>query len=73
MPTALDMNDTPVAISTDLKSRLRLHQQLPSQVEDEKHDFIVYLPPMYDEQPDRRGNTYGPPWLLVHIAVSNLG
>ena len=21
---------------------------------DEKHDFIVYVPPMYDAQPDRR-------------------
>ena len=38
----------------DLKSRLRLHEQFPSQVEEEKHDFVVYLPPMYDEQPDRR-------------------
>ena len=27
---------------------------VPSKVEDGKHDFIVYLPPMYDEQPDRR-------------------
>ncbi len=26
-----------------------------------------------DEQSDRRGNTYGPPWLLAHIAVSNVG
>ncbi len=48
------MNPTPVADAGDLKSRLRLHTQFPSKVEDEKHDFIVYLPPMYDEQPDRR-------------------
>ena len=27
---------------------------VPLEGEDEKHDFIVYLPPMYDEQPDRR-------------------
>ena len=31
-----------------------MHQQFASKVEDEKHDFIVYLPPMYDAQPDRR-------------------
>jgi predicted alpha/beta superfamily hydrolase len=48
------MTDTPVAVPGDLKSRLRLHQQFSSQVEEEKHDFVVYLPPMYDEQPDRR-------------------
>ena len=48
------MNPTPVADAGDLKSRLRLHTQFPSKLEDEKHDFIVYLPPMYDEQPDRR-------------------
>ena len=48
------MNPTPVADAGDLKSRLRLHTQFPSKVEDEKHDFVVYLPPMYDEQPDRR-------------------
>ncbi len=45
----LAMPETP-----DLKSRLRLHQQFASRLVDEKHDFIVYLPPMYDAQPDRR-------------------
>jgi predicted alpha/beta superfamily hydrolase len=54
MPISTEMNDTPVALAGDLKSRLRLHQQFPSQLVDEKHDFIVYLPPMYGEQPDRR-------------------
>ena len=54
MPITTLMNPTPVAEAGDLKSRLRLHTQFPSKVEDEKHDFIVYLPPMYDEQPDRR-------------------
>jgi predicted alpha/beta superfamily hydrolase len=49
-----DMNDTPVAEPGNLKSRLRLHQQFASQVEDEKHDFVVYLPPRYDAEPDRR-------------------
>ena len=42
------------ACRPDLKSRLRLHQQFASRLVDEKHDFIVYLPPMYDAQPDRR-------------------
>ncbi len=54
MPAPTDMNHAPVAVPGDLKSRLRLHQQFASQVEEEKHDFIVYLPPMYDAQPDRR-------------------
>jgi predicted alpha/beta superfamily hydrolase len=54
MPTTTDMNSTPVAVPGDLKSRLRLHEQFPSKVEEEKHDFVVYLPPLYDEQPDRR-------------------
>ena len=44
----------PAAVASDLKSRLRLHQQFTSKVEETTHDFIVYLPPMYDEQPDRR-------------------
>jgi len=47
-----------VAIAGDLKSRLRLHTQFPSKIEDETHDFIVYLPPMYDEDPDRRFSVF---------------
>jgi predicted alpha/beta superfamily hydrolase len=54
MPASTDMNHVPVAVPEELKSRLRLHQQFVSQVEEEKHDFIVYLPPRYDAQPDRR-------------------
>src|SRR5689334_14518884 len=54
MPTTLDMPDTTVVSPASLKSRLRLHQQFSSKVENEKHDFIVYLPPMYDAEPDRR-------------------
>ncbi len=54
MPIAIDMPETTAVPATDLKSRLRLHQQLPSQVTDEKHDFIVYLPPSYNSEPDRR-------------------
>lgn len=54
MPTTLDMPDTSVVSPPVLKSRLRLHQQFSSRVENEKHDFIVYLPPTYDAEPDRR-------------------
>ncbi len=54
MPITTDMPDIPAAVAGDLKSRLRLHPQFVSKLEEEKHDFIVYLPPMYDEQPDRR-------------------
>ncbi len=49
-----DMNNAAVVAPGDLKSRLRMHQQFASRVEEEKHDLIVYLPPMYDAQPDRR-------------------
>lgn len=54
MPAPSDRNHAPVAVPEDLKSRLRFHPQFASQVEEEKHDFIVYLPPMYDTEPDRR-------------------
>ena len=54
MSVFTDMNNTAAASTGDLKSRLRLHQQFASRVEDEKHDFIVYLPPMYDAELDRR-------------------
>jgi predicted alpha/beta superfamily hydrolase len=55
MPIPTDRNSKLSGSLADLKSRLRLHRQFVSaKVEDEKHDFIVYLPPMYDEQPDLR-------------------
>lgn len=54
MPVPLDLNQAPAAVPGDLNSRLRQQQQFPSKLMDEKHDFIVYLPPMYDQQPDRR-------------------
>jgi len=43
-----------VFAASGLQSRLRKHEQFASRVLDEKHDFIVYLPPMYDAQPDQR-------------------
>jgi predicted alpha/beta superfamily hydrolase len=54
MPVPADMTNAPAAVAGDLNSRLRLHHQFPSKLMDEKHDFIVYLPPMYDQQADRR-------------------
>jgi predicted alpha/beta superfamily hydrolase len=54
MPVPTELTNVPAAVPGDLRSRLRLHQQFPSKLMDEKHDFIVYLPPMYDEQLDRR-------------------
>jgi predicted alpha/beta superfamily hydrolase len=42
------------AAAGPLKSRLRRHEQFASRVVEEKHDFIVYLPPQYEAQPDSR-------------------
>lgn len=42
-----------IAATADLKSRLIKHQQFASRLVEEKHDFIVYLPPMYAAEPDR--------------------
>jgi len=42
------------AAASSLKSRLRKHEQFASHLVDDKHDLIVYVPPMYDAQPDRR-------------------
>jgi predicted alpha/beta superfamily hydrolase len=43
-----------VQASSSLKSRLRLHPQFTSRLMDEKRDFMVYLPPRYEAEPDRR-------------------
>ncbi len=53
-PIITDESITPAQSSSSLKSRLRLHQQFASKLMDEKHDFIVYLPPTYEAEPDRR-------------------
>jgi predicted alpha/beta superfamily hydrolase len=53
-PIITDQPITPAQAPSDLKSRLRLHPQFASALMDEKHDFIVYLPPLYDAEPDRR-------------------
>jgi predicted alpha/beta superfamily hydrolase len=45
---------TTTQLAGSLKSRLRKHEQFASKLMDEKHDFVVYLPPMYEAQPYRR-------------------
>jgi len=49
-----DTNSTAVMRLGDLKSRLRMHRQFSSQLVEDKHDVIVYVPPLYDAQPDQR-------------------
>ena len=44
----------PAQASSSLKSRLRLHQHFASHLLDEKHDFILYVPPLYEAESDRR-------------------
>jgi predicted alpha/beta superfamily hydrolase len=53
-PIITDQPITPAQASGSLKSRLHLHQQFPSELMDEKRDFIIYLPPLYESEPDRR-------------------
>jgi len=54
MPVSTEMSNAAIAVPDDLKSRLRLHRQFASEVEHEKRDIILYLPPMYDTQSYRR-------------------
>jgi enterochelin esterase-like enzyme len=53
-PIITDPPIPPAQMSSSLKSRLRLHRQFPSEVLYEKRDLIVYLPPSYEAEPDRR-------------------
>ena len=52
-PIISDTADVLVAAGS-LPSRLRKHEQFASRLVDEKHDLVVYVPPMYHAQPDRR-------------------
>lgn len=52
-PAIVETQSTLTASTTNLKSRLRKHLQFPSQLVNEKHDVIVYLPPLYDTEPVR--------------------
>jgi predicted alpha/beta superfamily hydrolase len=42
------------AAASDLNSRLIKHEQFASRFVADKHDFIVYVPPMYAAEPERR-------------------
>ncbi len=53
-PIITDNANMLAAAAESLKSRLRKQEQFASRVVDEKHDLIVYVPPMYDAQPDQR-------------------
>ena len=53
-PIITDEPIPPAPASSSLKSRLRLHPQFTSRLMDEKRDFMVYLPPRYEAEPDRR-------------------
>ena len=53
-PIITDEPIPPVQASSSLKSRLRLHRQFPSELMDETRDFMVYLPPMYEAEANRR-------------------
>ncbi len=53
MPFSAEMNPATILASSPLDLRLRKHEQFASRLMEEKRDIIVYLPPMYDTQPDR--------------------
>jgi predicted alpha/beta superfamily hydrolase len=53
-PIIPDQPIPPAQVPSSLKSRLRLHPQFTSRLMDEKRDFMVYLPPLYEAEPDRR-------------------
>ncbi|HEY4051716.1 MAG TPA: hypothetical protein VGM27_33095 [Acidobacteriaceae bacterium] len=40
--------------SSGLAARLHKHEQLASNLVEQNHDVIVYLPPMYEAEPGRR-------------------
>jgi predicted alpha/beta superfamily hydrolase len=48
-------NDQPLpSLPSSLTARLRKHQQFISRLLEDHHDLIVYVPPMYEAEPDRR-------------------
>jgi predicted alpha/beta superfamily hydrolase len=44
---------SPIAPS-GLAARLHKHEQLASRLVDDNHDLLIYLPPMYEAEPERR-------------------
>jgi len=53
-PTITNPSFAPPTVVPDLKSRLCKHKQFASKLVKEKHDLLVYVPPMYDAEVDRR-------------------
>lgn len=53
-PTITNPSSAPPVLLPNLKSRLRKHEQFASKLVEEKHDLLVYVPPMYEAEPDRR-------------------
>jgi predicted alpha/beta superfamily hydrolase len=53
-PAIVEDKSRLTTITPNLKSRLRKRLQFPSRLIKEKHDLIVYVPPLYDAEPDRR-------------------
>ena len=47
------VQESPEVAETPLHLRLRVHRGFPSRHLPDKRDLIVYVPPGYDEQPDR--------------------
>jgi predicted alpha/beta superfamily hydrolase len=53
MTVSTQLNNATAVAAADLKSRLRKHEPFASRLVDDKHDLIIYVPPMYDAEPDR--------------------
>jgi predicted alpha/beta superfamily hydrolase len=53
-PAIVEDKSRLTTITPNLKSRLRKRLQFPSRLIKERHDLIVYVPPLYDAEPDRR-------------------
>jgi predicted alpha/beta superfamily hydrolase len=50
----LPSDGQPLIAARDLVARLHKHEQLASKLAEEKHDLLVYLPPSYEAEPERR-------------------
>lgn len=53
-PAIVEDKSRLTTITPSLKSRLRKRLQFPSRLIKERHDLIIYVPPLYDAEPDRR-------------------
>ncbi len=53
-PVIANDQTPPSASASRLAGRLRKHERFVSKLVDEHHDLLVYLPPMYEAEPERR-------------------